>query len=356
MKECIEIKESFIKKEVTDVIKGVALILMLVHHFFTIPDWYIDGVSYPRLTWLCGPTSICVSVFAFLTGYFYYYTKEKTYRYSVKKATDVWINYLVVFFLLLIPAIALNVYDFSIRDFVLELLALTRPTMKFCWYVVFYVTVMMILPVYFKAFGKCPAFSFCVTMIAPYLLLSAADRVTPESLKGFNQIIEYLEWFPCVASGLIFAKYGLFYQFSDLLRTKSRVLNIVISLVIMCAAALLRYFTESYDFACAPLFIYGLVEIYHNLNAPKVFKPLKVVGKYSLLLWFIHCIFYNQCGDYTQPILYFPRNPLLVTLWGLLLCLIVAVIIKPLIDSVIRLKNHVYDKLLSKITKCKANQ
>ena len=71
---------NYIEKEATNYIKGIALILMFVHHFFTFPKRYINGISYPYLskfaTLMCAPLKICVPVFAFLTGYFYYFSKR----------------------------------------------------------------------------------------------------------------------------------------------------------------------------------------------------------------------------------------------------------------------------------------
>jgi hypothetical protein len=340
-------KESFIEREVTNVIKGICLVFMFIHHFFTFPDWHIDGISYPELNWFASqfqsPMKICVCVFSFLTGYSYYYTKQKTYRYSIKKLTDVWVSYLITFFVLLIPAIVLKVYDFSIKNFILELFALRTPTMRFCWYVVYYITAMLILPLYYKYSEKAPMFCFCMTLIAPRLLLSAADSFVPDSLKGFNQIIEYMCWFPTAASGLLFAKYGLFHEFSNLLRTKNKTLNIAIACLLICMALQIRNFSTAVDFATAPVFVYGIVEIYRNIKIKEIFAPLKLIGKYSLLMWFAHCVFFNSCEKYTQPILYFPMNPILVTAWGLLLCLIAAAIINIPVECITKAKNKLFN-------------
>ena len=64
-----------LSKRDSDIIKGMAIVLMFVHHFFCFPTWYVDGISYPKLTGFAEffrfPTKICVSIFAFLTGYAY---------------------------------------------------------------------------------------------------------------------------------------------------------------------------------------------------------------------------------------------------------------------------------------------
>ena len=58
----------------------------------------------------------------------------------------------------------------------------------------------------------------------------------------------------------------------------------------------------------------------------------------------LHGIFFNTCKEYTQWILYYPKNPILVLLWGLALCLFVSVIIMFPIDFIVKIKNKLFFK------------
>ena len=70
-------------KNMSIMIKGVAIILMLFHHFFGFPDWIIEGNMFiglgdnyncvERKIGLFG--AICVELFVFITGYGSYYIK-----------------------------------------------------------------------------------------------------------------------------------------------------------------------------------------------------------------------------------------------------------------------------------------
>ena len=42
-------KNNFISLTESNILKGLALIFMYIHHMFTFPEWYIDGISYPSL-------------------------------------------------------------------------------------------------------------------------------------------------------------------------------------------------------------------------------------------------------------------------------------------------------------------
>lgn len=42
-------KEKYIlSKDITNMIKGIAIILMMTHHFLGFPNWLIDGINYPN--------------------------------------------------------------------------------------------------------------------------------------------------------------------------------------------------------------------------------------------------------------------------------------------------------------------
>ena len=152
--EIMEHHTPFFDKSTTLVIKGIALIMMFIHHFFTFPSVWIDGTSYPLLEklapFLCSPTKLCVSIFCFLSGYCYYFSKEKSIRHSLIKISDLFIAYWLVFIIFALLAKFCVGYVYSIEGILLEAFALSLPTMRYCWYVYFYVLFMLALPLITK--------------------------------------------------------------------------------------------------------------------------------------------------------------------------------------------------------------
>ena len=141
-------RECYFDKETTSIIKGILLILMFILHFFCFPSWYVKGIEYPKLAWLenfQGHFQICIAGFTFLTGYLYYFTRQKNFKYVVKKWKDILIPYWFVFGLLFLIAYLTNTYSGSIKTFVLEIFALERPVMFFCWYVSYYLIMIFML-------------------------------------------------------------------------------------------------------------------------------------------------------------------------------------------------------------------
>lgn len=345
-------------RETTAMIKGIALICMFIHHLFTFPEWYVAGISYPSLGTFARvfqePFRICVPVFAFLTGYGYQFVRQADYRYSLRKITDVLLSYWAVYLLLLIVAKATGHYVFDLRAIGLELFGLKLPVMVFCWYVYFYVVAMLLLPLLpCKTAGQGVLFGMVLPVFLQTFLLQLIPHYTLRAV-----ITEVGNWLPCVAAGLICARFSLFERLDSGLRERipGRPLRAVVVLGMMLAAFLGRHYLRSLtmqfagpggttataqlwlDILYAPMFIYGAGKLVQRIGAIGV--PLKLLGRYSLLMWFLHCIFFNVCRELFQPILYLPKNPVLVLIWGLLLCFGAAVLIDLPLKWVLKWKNR----------------
>lgn len=87
-------------KKTTQVIKGIAILIMIAHHFIVIPF-----SELPYLVTLFGNAcKICVAIYAVLSGYGYFFAKEKTVTYGLKKIWGVLQVYWLSLFILFIPA------------------------------------------------------------------------------------------------------------------------------------------------------------------------------------------------------------------------------------------------------------
>ena len=97
------------------------------------------------------------------------------------------------------------------------------------------------------------------------------------------------------------------------------------------------------DLIYAPVFIFSLAWILPCL--PEVIrKILREIGRESLLMWFVSSIFFGNARAFFQPILYAPKNPILVLLWGLFLCWLVSWAMDLLIRPLQRAKNRLFQR------------
>lgn len=128
-------KNSYFSRETTGALKGIALILMFVHHFFTFPGWITCGVEYPWIqeftNQFCAPTDICVCLFAFLTGYLFFFSPG-TLRYGLRKITDFLLSYWLVAVPMIAAAALLGCFTLSRNGVLAELLGVRNQVMSFC--------------------------------------------------------------------------------------------------------------------------------------------------------------------------------------------------------------------------------
>lgn len=360
-------RDSYFDRKTSSALKGIALILMFVHHFFTFPEWITCGVEYP---WqqafadqLCAPTDICVSLFAFLTGYFYVFSRG-TIRYSLRKITD----FLISYWMAAIPMIALaawsGCYTLSKSGVVCELLGLNSTVMSFCWYVYFFCIIMLALPLLTRRDSHSPVMDVLLLLVLPTAALNIWYALESRPLVG-AVVWNLRQWWPCVAVGYLFGKYGLFEKWLDTFLQRGEksgfAVRVVLPALMVWAAFRGRYYIGALNFGSvtfrsgdytlmltsdilnAPLFLYGAANLLMLCPNGFLFRILEKIGEHSMLMWFYHCIFFNCCRQFTQIVLYFPKNPVLVLLNGLILCYMAAVLTEPVRKVLVGGKNRLLD-------------
>lgn len=361
-------RNSFFKRDISEALKGIALIFMMIHHFFTIPEWYIPAVSYPYLgafaRYLYAPLKICIPLFAFLTGYFYWLAPRKTVRYSLRKITDLVIPHSIVCVLMTLLAVALGCFRFTPGDFVMELLGLPETVMKFSWYVLFYCISMLMLPLLDKMSSEKLTGDIFLLLVLPVMAIQGLMIIMDEQ---FHISIPYLfgvlesvrEWLPCIMCGYLFGKYSLFETYFENLQEKfSGKAGKILFWLCLCGigfagrlaiprfqlgsihpAGVWKQLVFTMDIFYAPLFAFGMAKLLETVKIPGLTKVLGAIGKKSLYMWFLHAMFFNCCREYLQPLVYFPKNPLLVMLLGVAACYILACLLDFAIKPVLKFKN-----------------
>ena len=343
--------------------------MMFAHHFFTFPTWWTDGINYPFIRnlapYFCDPLKLCVPVFCFLTGYFYFYNKDKSYLYSARKITDILIDYWCVLLLLAVLSAITIHYVYTPVGFLKEMFALERPTMVFCWYVCFYYTFMLLLPLLTKLLSKgVHRDLFFSTILFPtFIWIIRYIIIKHGAGKTIVNILWYFAWwFPAVLVGYIFANYNIFDRMEyNSKNTCSKKKAVFLWVIVGLCVPMGRYFLPSFslnigslpifhesmiiklslDFVYAPVFIYCLVNLCRAIKWVHMQFILKEVGKNSLMMWFVSCIFFNNSKKVFQPILYCPHNPVLVLIWGLCVCYIISALLNFGLHTIKKQKNKI---------------
>jgi len=333
--------EPYFDRRSSDAIKGVALLLMLVHHFFTFPAWYVPAVSSLAHPWFAAhfsaPTRLCVGIFAFLSGYFYYYNKDKTLRYSLRKISDFLISYWAAYAVLLLLAVA--AVGYRPEQLRYELFGIKRPVMVFCWYVVYYCTFMLVLPLLWRLLERGAVAAIVFGVVLPVAIVQLlALRLSGDVMEEIAA--QFIPWFPVTVTGYLFARYDLFRTCFDAAWKEplGKTARVAVWTLLLGLSFFARLYCRSFtlgsvahqagefaltfnpDMLYVPVFLYALVNLWALLPWQRLQAFAAGVGKYSLLMWFFHCAFFNVARDVTQPILFLPRFAPLVLAWGAALC------------------------------------
>lgn len=210
----------FIEKETLRNIKGTAIIMMIIHHVLTIPNWWPSYFkASDMLIWFARhfnvPTKLCVYIFAFITGYYYFYSKNKgSYKYSLLKITKLLINYWLVLLVGFVLTCFISKTEINLLMFIKEMFGLTNNILCFSWYVPFYCISILLLPLIYKvlSYSKTTCL-FC--FIFPIIIGKLLKFFIPDDAILYTLISDLRIYFPCMVFGFSASRYNLFEDFDN---------------------------------------------------------------------------------------------------------------------------------------------
>lgn len=326
---------NYLSRDAVAFIKGIAIFLMFTHHFFTLPEMYIDSVSYPYLEGLalrlCLPTRICVGIFTFLNGYLYALKKEKTIKYTVRKVFQMLFIYMLIYAPFFAIANLVSHKGYGAKDFIVMFFDVNNEIVKFGWYVLYYCVLMVVLTAIYKLLDKnivVAAICGVLPVLVIYILASFYTGAFYEVAIPY-----FCNWYPTAIMGYICYRYGLLSKADRAIATKIKESRVKVELaVFLMVAGLAARMLSNYihigplniyivmDVICVPLFICGLITARNLCSNNIAGKITREIGRVSVYMWLIHSIFFGASKEELQQILYFPKFPLLVFVWGLLIC------------------------------------
>lgn len=119
--------------------------------------------------------------------------------------------------------------------------------------------------------------------------------------------------------GWMVAKYNLYFKITDKfkLRNRSQAFYYTFTFLFFVSGLTRSHLAK---YLLLPIFVLFLIYLLNNCN--QIIKlVLNEFGKYSMEIWFLHCMFFNITKEIFQPVAFYPGNPVLVLIWVMLLCL-----------------------------------
>lgn len=310
-----------ITKEQSTMLQGVAILLMMFHHFFLSLDFCPFIVVYAdlvlKVAWF---GKICVGIFAFVSGYGMYYVMQRVdktrffgalgngLRISGRKIASLYLKCWLILFLT--KGIDWIFYQ-EVPDpveFVKNMFTISLSYNGSLWYLQQYVQMMIILPfldLFFTSFEdrkeqnkKKVCYLSCVAAVCLLVLIGRVAytplwiflKELPEKLR--------LSYTAVFVVGYLIAKYSIFHRCNAKIQKYPQMVQTGIGFLLTAAVVAFRMKLATdaayatFDFIFAPMLIYGLLLL---LKKSKVFgKVLYCLGICSTYMWFLHGWMYGK--------------------------------------------------------------
>ena len=303
--------QNMISKDQSYIIKGFAILLMLVHHFYTFPSWIITGGGYaPNLrfaTLFNSPTKLCVCIFAFINGWTFAF-KNVSSKEALLKIKKLLFNYWCIAIPALIVAIIICGNSISPLTISKELLGLSSYVMIFAWYVPFYCVSIIVLVPLQKLMSKSAEIGVVVGVILPIIIFTVLKKLPlgGEIETLFNNL---KHWFPCITVGFMSYKYRWLEKID---RYLGRVNKYVVSIFLIIVCFIGRYYIPALDFVYCLFLVYAIANLEINVES-MVGRIISRCGKSSSNMWFLHCLYFGKATrELIQPLAFFANNPVLI--------------------------------------------
>lgn len=347
-------------KRQTNFCKGIAVILLLIHHLFgnyeDIENFSVicTPLSGESLAYLAQIFKVCVSIFVFLTGYGYMKSSQKmndkvnsTYGEVTCKR---YIRLMFGFWFIFIPALIINfvagenVYGNGrlerCTNILIDGLGLAHvfqtPTINVTWWYMSYALLLVLItPFFIWLIEKTKLMIIPITIIVPRFLIDI------DAIGNPHFITRYLL---ALILGIICAKY-YFFERAAKISKKILYADIWLFLLLCVAIGIFRqrigYFDISEAFL-AMIICYLTVRIIPQ--EVKFWRILAFIGKHSLNIFLIHTFIFKY---YFSDFVYSFKYAGLITIVLLVISLFLSILIEQLkkILAYNKLENFVLKKI-----------
>lgn len=298
---------------------------MIIHHSFPwkerlIADFHYSATFCQFSMWC----KFCVAIFAFISGWAFFLSKDKSFTHAVKKSGLFLLYYWICAVLCVLFAVFVCDYHIHEKRLLLnEFLPFQHPIiMLHCWYVTFFIILQLTLPLFdlINRLHK-DAIKF---ILAVFLSLFVAFIPKSTQFPLWGDIRYFL---PSAYYGYLFAQYHLFDKINNFIFPLNKWFRTLLFTTILCgsipAYGLLPQLIKRFGYKFHPLyigiiaafFIYALVELSRMMRFKHLRSALIFIGTHSMNIWFLHSLFTSQATrELFQPYVYcFTVPPFVIT-------------------------------------------
>lgn len=344
----------FFSKEMSVIVSGFAVLLMIWHHQFIFPEWLSPGVEHVTVfgeigelfTWFFAAAgNICVQIYALMSGYALMLNTNaySSWKKRGRRLMNFLIQYWLVCFIFLLVGSLNNDTLPDLHRLVYNMVGLaTGPqigwvNVAFAWYVAFYIEFIILSPVLIWGFSSNKkVYDVCFAISIAALVYYARKVNGPWQVEA---LLMYLRPLLSVSIGCMAAKYRLFDKFHYLITRRLNVVELILAVlfILFLRVELPKLYPMGgynwYFFKqCAYAFFAGFlvlfsVEIFHRIKNHYLRRSMVALGGVSLYLWFLHGIIFTG-KNFFQAQIYSLKEPLLIFILTIVIMMPVAYLLK----------------------------
>lgn len=278
-----------IRKEISNRIQGIAILMMIVHHLFAFPDRLMfDYISVwgGIETFVGSMCKICVSIFAFLSGYGWYKRKVAGF-YVISKSLKLFVLHVLI---LTVYYIA-DMQPLNVTDVLQNVFCINNRLNHAAWYIPFYIIALASMLLWQRIDLTWVKWAFVTAIFFGIEAILNATDVTI-----FSWADSYLQYMPVVLSGYVAGKSKqlgvLQSKFNK--NIKSAVMIVVLLLAVLACRVLTGSEIAGFHFIWiyTPPIMFCLNYLCDAISDKNLISLLlDFMSKYSTEFWLLNAIF-----------------------------------------------------------------
>lgn len=344
-------------KGMTAIIKGVAILLMLMLHCYHADDYDVALDLRYSLSGVESVFKICVGIYVFMVGYGYAFSKTKDWHYGWAHIRRLLLPFWVILFALTLPFCFSEVAADHVKTLVYNLVGIDSHYNWYSWFVYFFIYAMVVMPLLSRFVDRSPLRNTLIVVVCAAVLsvgVHEAPRLVSRlfgmQLEPVTKIRPIMALFNCLMMtpgmilGYLFAHEGYYERLRiDKLPawlTAVAGLAVIAVTLIVRHVAVIPHNPFQMDFFYAPIIIGAIALLFSRFRWTVARRVLAKLGELSVYMWFVHALFF------TTPVRWFYQpaitlggnlNINLVVLWAIVLTTFISWLLKMLVDAVTRL-------------------
>ena len=323
-------------KSKTSIIKGFAIVFMIILHVFGGSGWY--DVDLPMnhneaLINFMGTFKICVGMFVFMVGYGYAFSQDKDLKYSVHHVKKLLTCFWVILFCFAFPAGYKSIGGGN--ELITNMLGISSTLCWVSWFVYFYIWAMIVMPFAGRLIDRKPIIWTIILVAIAYAGMLAVHHFIDFTSNDWTQaLFDCLSQTPLMLIGYLFARLKWYERIPIPSHWSTPILAIIIAASVLIARAYIGgNIAILLGLVYAPLMILCILALFTSVKLPISTKIFTELGDKSVYMWFFHALFLTGATRhiYAQFIL-ISDNLWIIALWTIALSYICSVVIKKIVE------------------------